>query len=692
MPRAVTMTSRYDLETLEFSAVREMLRARLTTALGRHLVDELVPLDSVEAANQRAREASELAARIEGEDRPPTTGAIEVRSWLGGFFAGEHQPQPRDIAELKRLLRSAESCRMWLGKRASQAALCAMGGTFPAIADIVQELEAAIDDSGEVLDSASVRLAEARREIHTAEAAVRAAVARFVANESNRRCLQSIEPAWRNGRPVFGVKQEMRGQIPGVMHDRSQSGATVFIEPAMIVEVANALSDAFAAEQREIQVVLTHLCRGLLRCRAEVESAVDAMARLDVAMACARLLVEDGYIAAPVVAANEPLRLHGALHPLLLQTHEDRSELVELDIVLGETFQMLVVTGPNTGGKTVALKTIGLLSVMALCGIPIPAHAGTQVPFYDGVFVDIGDAQGISQNLSTFSSHVTRIVRCLTESTPQSLILLDELGAGTDPEEGGALGYAVLEDVERRGTAAVITTHVGRLKDFAYQNTGAENGAMAFDGATLRPIYRLDIGIPGTSHALDIAGRVGIAPSLVDRARELMGMQDTRLEEQIQRVQVARREAELERQRRRELSKEAEQAGDKLRTEQKELEHKNAWLHEEADALVDEELRAARELLEAPLKELCNGPRAFADKAQQLLDSLGSLMDGTSVHRRRMQFLGNVKKNSHVYVPRFRKACVVKKVDRTRELVTIEVGKMRMEVPFEDVSWLQPLD
>ncbi|MCA8943958.1 MAG: endonuclease MutS2, partial [Planctomycetes bacterium] len=621
MPTSVppTRRSRYDLEAIEFDAVREMLRDRLTTALGRHLVEELEPLADLDSINQRGRQVEELARRIAGDDRVPTSGAIEVRSWLGSFFSGEHQPTVRDVAELKRLLRATEKCRVWLGSRSEFTALAAMGGTFPAVGDLVGELESVVDDRGEVLDSASLRLAEVRREIEVAEAEVRSIVSRFVADERNRRCLQSIEPVWRNGRPVFGVKQEMRGQIAGVLHDRSQSGATLFIEPSAVVEAANRKSELEAAENREIQVVLAHVCRGLQRCRQEIERAVEVMAVLDVVTACARLVVEDGFVRAPVVPAGEPLRLEAALHPLLLQASRDRGELVELDVTLGESFRMLVVTGPNTGGKTVVLKSIGLLAVMALCGIPVPARTGTQIPFFDGVFVDIGDAQGISQNLSTFSSHVTRIVRCLTEATSRSLILLDELGAGTDPEEGGALGYAVLESLERLGAAVVVTTHVGRLKDFAYQHTGAENGSMAFDGATLRPLFRLDIGIPGTSHALDIAGRVGIAPDLVERARELMGIRDTRLEEQIERVQKARREAELERQRRRDLSREAEEAGDRLRSEQQELELKNAWLHEEADALVEEELRAARDLLVQPLRELANGPRGFAEKAAVLL-------------------------------------------------------------------------
>jgi DNA mismatch repair protein MutS2 len=229
--------------------------------------------------------------------------------------------------------------------------------------------------------------------------------------------------------------------------------------------------------------------------------------------------------------------------------------IVPLDIALGDPHRMLVVTGPNTGGKTVVLKTIGLLALMAISGVPIPAAVGAQVPFFRSVQVDIGDEQAIMQNLSTFSSHVQRIGRCLQQASPHTLVLLDELGAGTDPEEGGVLGYAVLEALLQASAFAVVTTHLGRLKDFAYQHAGAENGSMAFDGVSLRPLYRLDLGIPGSSHALDIASRVGMPAAVVERARVLLGTRDRTLDNLIERVQVARRDAEADRQRTADVSR-----------------------------------------------------------------------------------------------------------------------------------------
>jgi DNA mismatch repair protein MutS2 len=489
---------------------------------------------------------------------------------------------------------------------------------------------------------------------------------------------------------MLQVKQEYRARVPGVLHDRSQSGSTLFIEPEAVVEVSNRLSDAQAAEHREIQVVLANTARGLTRARAGVERAIAFLARTDLLVAKASLVSEAGFVV-PEVAADGPLRLRAARHPLLLQSRLPRP-VVPLEVSLGEPNRVLVVTGPNTGGKTVVLKTIGLLALMALAGVPIPAEAGTRVPFFAAVLADIGDEQGISQNLSTFSSHVVRIVRCLQAASGHSLVLLDELGAGTDPEEGGVLGYAVLEELLARGSFAVVTTHLGRLKDFAHQNTGAVNGSMAFDGASLQPLYRLEVGIPGSSHALDIARRVGMPDRVVGRARELLGRVDTRLQDVINQVTEVRQSAEADRRTTQALAQKAEADSRRLEAELQEAQRKSSWLHEEADALVDEQVRSLRAAWSAPLQALQSAPGQHGERARELKRAIDGMLGQLSAHRRRMQFCFALKKGDRVFLPRLQRASAVHKVDKVRETVTVDYGNMRIEVPFEDVSWLQPLD
>jgi DNA mismatch repair protein MutS2 len=489
---------------------------------------------------------------------------------------------------------------------------------------------------------------------------------------------------------VLQVKADYRQHVRGVLHDRSASGATLFVEPEAVVEVANRLSDARAAEHREVNVVLADAARGLRRFGPQVEEGVGFVAAVDLLQALARLCVDDGYVV-PAVLPDGAMRLRGARHPVLLQT-QAKEEIVPLDVALGDPHHLLVVTGPNTGGKTVVLKTIGLLSLMAISGVPIPAEEGAQVPFLTAVQADIGDEQAIAQNLSTFSSHVQRIARCVQHAAPDALVLLDELGAGTDPEEGAVLGYAVLEALVEARVFAVVTTHLGRLKDFAYQHPGAENGSMAFDGATLAPLYRLDLGIPGNSHALDISSRVGMPQDIVDRARQLLGKRDQTLDNLIQRVQVARRDAEQDRQRTADRSREVEHRQSELESKLAEAQKKENWLQEEADGVVEAELRRAHAAMADDLAKLTQAPGQHGERARGLKKVADGLLKEAALHRRRMAFCHALKKGDQVFLPRWGRLCAVRKVDKVREQVSVDYGKVRMEVPFEDVSWLQPID
>ncbi|MEY4672978.1 MAG: hypothetical protein RL148_762 [Planctomycetota bacterium] len=677
----------HDLDALEFHAVRTVLVERLATPLGRIAVDGLVPLNSLAAAQQALDAVEALALRLAAGASLPVSGVVEVRSWLEPCFRGEHQLTAKDLADLKRVLRAAERCRQWA--LAGPAALHVLTEGMRDLTDLVHDLEQLVDDRGEVLSTASPRLAAARAEIESYRARVESIVQQLLLEGDLRKYLQAPEPSWRHGRPVLQVKQEHRQRVQGVLHDRSASGATLFVEPDRVVEAANRLSDAMAAEHREIQVVLANAARSLRRLEPEVVHAVQRLGEMDLAQAKARLVAELGFHV-PRLTESGPLRLRGARHPILLRQRAV-ADIVPLDVALGDPNHVLVVTGPNTGGKTVVLKTIGLLAVMALCAVPLPADEGCTLPFYEAVQVDIGDEQGISQNLSTFSSHVRRIARCLGHASPRALVLLDELGAGTDPEEGGVLGYAVLEQLLRSGAHAVVTTHLGRLKDFAYQNRGAENGSMAFDGSSLQPLYRLDVGIPGASHALAIASRVGMPQDVVARARELLGVRDTSLQDVIQRVQVARREAEEDRRRTADVSRKVEKQQGELQERLAEAQRKAAWLGEESDAVVESQLRAAQTAMSEPLQALLSAPGAHGERAKQLKRVVDGLLRQAAVHRRRMAFCGSLKKGDTVFLPRWGRPATVHKVDAVKEVVTVEYGKVRLEVPYDDVSWIQPL-
>ncbi len=676
----------YDLDALEFTVVRAQLTERLTTPVGRSAVEALGPCASAADATQALQATAALAARLQERVELPLSGAVDVRSWLAAFFAGEHVLQAKDLADCKRVLRAAERCRAWFA--AGAPPLVRFAAEAPQLADLVHDLEQIVDDRGEVLDSASPKLAGIRAEIEQARLAVDTTMASVLAQFELRKSLQALEPVWRHGRPVLQVKADSRGKVAGVLHDRSATGATLFVEPEVVIEAADRLAEAQAAEAREINVVLAGAARGLKRVDRDVFAGVEFVARADLLQAKARLLAA-GYTV-PAIVAEGALRLHGARHPLLLQ-RRDGIQVVPLDVALGDPHHLLVVTGPNTGGKTVVLKTIGLLALMAISGVPIPADEGACVPFFGAVQADIGDEQAITQNLSTFSSHVQRIARCLQHASPRALLLLDELGAGTDPEEGGVLGYAVLEALLAARAFAVVTTHLGRLKAFAYQHEGAENGSMAFDGASLRPLYRLDLGIPGNSHALDIASRVGMPAGIVARARELLGKRDHTLDHLIERVQVARRDAEADRRRTADLTRAAAQQQQALDERMADAVRKEGWLQEEADGVVETELRRAHAAMQEPLTALQSAPGAHGERARALKQVVDGLLKQAALHRRRMAFCHALKKGDQVFLPRWRRLCVVHKVDRVREQVVVDYGNVKMDVPFEDVSWLQPL-
>lgn len=359
--------------------------------------------------------------------------------------------------------------------------------------------------------------------------------------------------------------------------------------------------------------------------------------------------------------------------------------------------------GPDDGFRTLVsydvfehvpidqLEATGLIALMAQCGMPVPAsHA--QMPCLDGIWADIGDEQAIEQSLSTFSSHLVRIQKALQHATSSSLVLLDELGAGTDPEEGGALGSSILDALHARSVRVIASTHLSKLKDFAYAREGAENGSMAFDPDALRPLYRLEVGIPGASQALHIAKVVGIDEDIVQKARSLLVERDSRLEEIIGQVQRTRRAAEEQRRRAEEVARRAVGEEKQLAQRTEEVERRESWIREEAEHVVDEELRAARDLLVEPLKQFVNAPSPYDERARGLLRLVEGLLQRSSLGRRREKYIEDVKKGHIVYVPRFRRRCEVKKIDRKRRTIAVDVGGIRMDLPFDDISWLQPLD
>ena len=491
--------------------------------------------------------------------------------------------------------------------RAAKALVKESGADLPGIASLLGSLtvygrwekwvDGAISEKGEVLDSASPGLREARRELRSAREGVLEKLKGFVSRAGVAKVLRDDFFTVRNDRFVIPARPEYHRAFEGVVQDSSQSGQTLFVEPLFAVELNNRIIKAMAREDEEVRRVLREMSLQAREYREGFRVNLETLTDLDVLMAKGRIGVElDGVI--PDLDA-EGTELIDARHPLLVL--RDEGGCVPIDIAVGGDCTTLVITGPNTGGKTVALKTLGLLTLMTQSGVPIPAAEGSTVRVFTQIFADIGDEQSLSQNLSTFSAHMAIVSEILDRADDETLVLLDELGAGTDPQEGSALGMALLETLHKAGACAVATTHHNLLKEFAYRAPYARNASAVFNADTLEPTFRIRLGLPGRSHALEIAERLGVGPEVVFRAREIMGkgavgVEDLlgRLSEEVEREEKARIDAER-------LSSQLEMERERIRVRQEKAREEVGRLKEtarrEASAVIEEVRRKGKDLL-----------------------------------------------------------------------------------------------
>jgi DNA mismatch repair protein MutS2 len=568
------MTSAADraLVTLEFPRIRELLAERTSFAPGRELADALMPVTDVREAERLQDETAAARDLLRAQRSAGLGGARDVRDALRRARLGGSL-DPQQLTEIADTIRAAEK-------------LFSDVHPYPPLAtkarfarpprDLADAIEHAIAGTGEVLDRASPRLGSLRAALRAAQARLQQRLDGLLRSPELARALQEQLVTQRGGRYVVPVKAEMRSAVKGIVHDQSASGATVFIEPLEILEANNALREAELAESAEVRRVLDELSRRVERAGEDLDSMITALAALDLLLAKAAL-ADHLECERPVLDAHGVLDLVGARHPLLV---ERGTGVVPIDVRLGSDFRALVITGPNTGGKTVTLRTMGVLVLMGASGLQIPASRGSRVPVVRRVFADIGDEQSIAQSLSTFSSHLRNVVATLAEAERDDLALLDELGAGTDPDEGAALAMAVLETLLERGVLVAATTHYPELKAFALNTAGAANASVEFDAESLRPTYRVHVGLPGASNAFAIASRLGLDAAVLTRAEAHLSDLHRSLERTL-------REAERHRT---ELSSSLEEA----RVAAEDARHLAEDARREAARIRDEAERAAR--------------------------------------------------------------------------------------------------
>ena len=527
-------------KALELDKILEMVAEECSSQDGAQLARELEPVHTAAEAQWLLGETDAAFVAMAKYGAPSFYGMKNVTNPLRRAQAGGGLGL-RELLDIGATLRTIRGLTQWWGK--SGNVTTALTPRFEVLAPnkyLEEKIFTCIVNEEEVADNASPALASIRRKIRAASQRVRDQLDKLIHSQAHQKHLQESIVTQRGGRYVVPVKAEFRGEVPGLVHDTSASGATVFVEPMSVVEANNEIRVLRSDEQDEIARILLELSGEAGSFADSIIESYHYAVELDLIFAKAQVAYKMKAVV-PQVGEDGKIALHAARHPLIA-----KEKVVPTDITLGVEFDTLIITGPNTGGKTVALKTIGLLTLMAMCGLMIPAGEGSRVAVFRHILADIGDEQSIEQSLSTFSSHMVNIIHIFEVADNSSLILLDELGAGTDPVEGAALAETIIQELRGRGVRLACTTHYAELKAYAIQTPGVENGSCEFDVATLRPTYRLLIGVPGKSNAFAITQRLGMDTAIVDRARELVSREGNAFEQVVGRLEEDRRKMEDE--------------------------------------------------------------------------------------------------------------------------------------------------
>ena len=613
------------LKTLEFDKTVARLEEKCLTPLGKKKARALAPLSSVYDVRDAQQETEDALSRLYRYGSFSASGARDIRDSLARLRVQASLSMP-ELLSVAMLLRTAERVKAYgnsdqdpSAKKRSQTQPEPEEGFRDSLTDFFngldplgafyREIDRCILSEEEMADDASSGLLSVRRRMKNAQSKVRDELNRLVV--SNGSWLRDHVITMRNGRYCLPVKSECRAQVPGMIHDESGSGSTVFIEPLAVVKLNNEIRELEIAEKKEIEAVLAKLSEEAAGHEDALRADLQILSHLDFVFAKAALAKEMNAVR-PVFSGDRSLELRAARHPLL-----DPKTAVPIDVRLGETFDTLIVTGPNTGGKTVSLKTVGLLTLMGQAGLHIPAADGSKLGLFEEVYADIGDEQSIEQSLSTFSSHMKNLTAILRRAGEDSLVLLDELCAGTDPEEGANLAIAILNALRQRGSRSMATTHYSELKLYALTTEGVENASCEFDIATLSPTYKLLIGIPGKSNAFAISRRLGLDPAIIADAQHSMDEDKVAFEDVIRDLNDSKRKMEREKSKIGQLKAEAKNLKATLDAEEARTEEKRQKILAEARREAQEMLAKAKAQLDETIRAMNRQGKDVRELEQQ---------------------------------------------------------------------------
>ncbi|EDL63439.1 endonuclease MutS2 [Bacillus sp. SG-1] len=682
------------LRTLEFNKVKELLAGFAASALGRAKVEGLQPSTTLEEVIRIQEETDEAASILRMKGHAPLGGIFDIRpavkrATIGGMLG------PQEFVQVASTIRASRQFRLFMEDLEEEEELelpilTEKVSQMAVLTPLEHKIKAVVDENGAILDSASDSLRQIRSQIRANEGRIREKLERMIRSSNAQKMLSDAIITIRNDRYVIPVKQEYRGNYGGIIHDQSSSGQTLFIEPEVIVSLNNALRELKLKEGQEIEKILTELTVEVSVFSEDLLTIVSVLADIDFMFTKAKY-GKSIKGTKPEINGNQVLKLNRARHPML-----PIDEAVANDIELGKDFSSIVITGPNTGGKTVTLKTIGLLTLMAQSGLQIPALDGSEMGVFQNVYADIGDEQSIEQSLSTFSSHMVNIVDILGKVDHESLVLFDELGAGTDPQEGAALAISILDEVHQRGAKVVATTHYPELKAYGYNRDGVVNASVEFDVETLSPTYKLLIGVPGRSNAFEISKRLGLADRVIDRAKSHIGTDSKEIENMIASLEKSRKDAEADYDEAHELLKQAEMMHKDMQKQMMEFYEKRDSLYEKAEVKASQVVEKAKEEAEGVIRDLrkMRLEKSAEIKEHELIDARKRIEGAAPELNRSKPKKTNasqkreLKPGDEVKVLSFdQKGHLVEKVSKNEWQV--QMGIMKMKVKESDLQFIQ---
>lgn len=679
------------LHTLEYRKILNKLMQYTQTSMGRMTAEQLRPSGDFEGV-KKLLQATDEAANVDRLKGIPSFGGISdiraalKRASIGGMLG------TTELLAVGTTIGGARRVKRFLAAMHEEEKiefLFSLSDVLSEQKHVEDAIRLCIDENADVLDTASSELATIRRELRGGETRIREKLDSMIRSSSVAKMLQDQLVTIRGDRFVIPVKAEYRAHFGGIVHDQSGSGATLFIEPESIVAMNNKLRETRLREEREIEIILHRLTALVADIAEEMTYDIDILGELDFIFSKARL-ARDMKATQPRMNDRGYLKLRKGRHPLIPAEH-----VVPLDVELGNQYSSIIVTGPNTGGKTVTLKTIGLLSLMSMSGLFIPAEEGSQMCVFDAIYADIGDEQSIEQSLSTFSSHMTNIISILRRMTPKSLILLDEVGAGTDPAEGSALAIAILEHIHRTECRMVATTHYSELKAYAYERKGVINASMEFDVQSLSPTYRLLIGIPGRSNAFAIAERLGLPGAILEHARGEVKEEDLRVEHMIASLEENRLGAEQEHERAESIRREVEELRSRQQQELEKLESQRDKRLEKAEkdasAILEKARKEAEEII-SDLRRLAMEEGASVKEhklieARRRLDEAEPSPRKKAATRKPAKAPRTIGPGDEVKVDSLNQKGFVVELSGSKEAL-VQFGIMKMKVSLDDLELL----